>query len=367
MSGKIRVAMVGTGGMAGYYLSVYRDLDFVQTVACVDVNLDAAKKAAELLSAPVATTEFSVALADDVDAVVISTPNYLHRAQAVAAIEAGKHVLLQKPVAANLADAVAIERAAARSRRTIGLYMSYFDQPLMHDLCDLVAQGRLGELVHFYARLMHKGGMTSSEQALKGQRTWRTSVEQTGGGCFIQVAVHYIHLFEWISGAKAVRATARTKNLHCPGVEGEDLALAILELSNGAMATIDTSWCTNGEELAVHGTLGRVEYRNSRWLSISSSAGAFKGRVIDYAGGLTSSYDGVHGVEQQMEIPPPHFGDASNPLNQHRAFLEAVRDAKPAFCSIASGLDDLRVVSAVYESARTGRMVEIQRPGAGAP
>ncbi len=239
--------------------------------------------------------------------------------------------------------------------------MSYFDQPLIHDLRDMISEGRLGDLVHFYARLMHKGGIVASAEALNGKRSWRTSLEKTGGGCFIQLAVHYIHIFQWISGTRVVRATAFTRNLHSPGVEGEDLGVAILEMENGAMATLDTSWCTNGEQMAVHGTLGRVEYNNARWLYVASREGAFKGRAIDYAGGLTTSYDGAHGVEQRMEIPPPAFGDSANPLNQHRMFLEAARDSRPAFCSIESGVDDMRVVSAVYESAGTGRAVEIKR------
>jgi predicted dehydrogenase len=208
---------------------------------------------------------------------------------------------------------------------------------------------------------MHKGGILASDDALKGIRSWRTSLEQTGGGCFIQLGIHYIHIFEWISGSRFVRATAHTRNLHSPGVEGEDLAVAILEMENGALATLDTSWCSNGEQLAVHGTLGRVEYRGNQWLYMASSKGPFKGSVIDYGNGLTSSYDGAHGLEQRMEIKPPVFGDAGNPLNQHRMFLEAARDSRPAFCSIASGLDDLRVVHAVYDSARTGHVVEIVR------
>jgi predicted dehydrogenase len=367
MSSKIQVSFVGCGGMAAQYLSVYRDLDWVRVASCVDIDPARAKHAAEVLSAPVATSDFGAALASDVDVVVINTPNSLHRPQAVAAIEAGKHVLLQKPVAANLADAEAIASAAARSTRTLGLYMSYFDQPLIHDLRDMISQGRLGSLVHFYGRLMHKGGMISSAQALQGHRTWRTLLAETGGGCFIQLAVHYVHIFEWISGTKAVRATGFTWNLHCPGVEGEDLACAVLEMDSGAMATLDTAWCANGEQLAVHGTHGRVEYRNNHWLSLASSAGPFRGRVVDYAGGLTSAFDGVHGVEQQTEVLPPAYGDATNPLNQHRTFLEAVRGGRPAFCSIASGVDDMRVVRALYESAAAGRAVEIdRRPSGGA-
>jgi predicted dehydrogenase len=201
--------------------------------------------------------------------------------------------------------------------------------------------------------------MISSSEALKGHRTWRTSLEETGGGCFIQLAVHYIHIFRWISAAKIVRATAFTKNLHSPGIEGEDLACAVLEMDSGAMATLDMAWCASGEQLSIHGTLGRIEYRNNRWLSIASSQGAYHGRVIDYSGGLETSFDGVHGVEGQTELRPPAYGDASNPFNQHRVFLEAARDGRPAFCSVDSCVDDLRIVYAVYASARAGHAIDI--------
>jgi predicted dehydrogenase len=354
----LNVSIVGCGGMAAHYLPVYRDLDWVRVVSCVDTNPESARQASGVLSCT-AGTDFSAALAPDVDAVVISTPNWEHHWQAVAAINAGKHVLLQKPVAARLADAEAIAAAAARSTRTVGLYMSYFDQPLIHDLRDMVRSGWLGDLVHCYARLMHKGGMMWSAEALAGRPTWRGTIAGTGGGCFIQLAVHYIHIFEWISGARVVRATGFTRNLHCPGLEGEDLACAVLTMDSGAMITLDTAWCAHGEELAVFGTLGRFEYRNNLRLALASSAGAFQGRVARYAGGTVAAFGGPQGEEQQSEAAPPPFGDATNPLNQHRAFLEAAREGRPAPVSIASGVRDMRIVMAVYESARTARAVEV--------
>ena len=354
----MNVSIVGCGAMAANYLAVYRDLDWVRVANCVDTNLANARRAADVFGCS-ATTDFQAALTPEIDAVVISTPNSEHRAQAVAAMQAGKHVLLQKPVAAKLADAEAIAAAAAKSTRTVGLYMSYFDQPLIHDLRDMVRSGWLGNLVHCYARLMHKGGMMWSGEALAGRPTWRGSIEGTGGGCFIQLAVHYIHIFEWIGGANVVRATGFTRNLHCPGIEGEDLACAVLEMDSGAMIALDTAWCAHGEELSVFGTLGRFEYLDNWRLSVASSSGAFHGRVVEYTGGLTEAFAGPQGEERQSEIAPPAFGDAANPLNQHRAFLEAARDGRPAPVSIASGVHDMRVVMAVYESARTGRAVGI--------
>ena len=341
----IRVSFVGCGGMAAHYLPVYQNLDWVRVVNMIDPALPQ-------------SPDFAAALTDEIDAVVINTPNHLHRPQAVAAIEAGKHVPLQKPVAPTVADAEAIQAAAEKSTRTIGLYMSYFDQPLVHDLRDITLAGCLGNIVHCYARLMHKGGMMWSEEALKGNRNWRGSLAETGGGCFIQLAVHYVHIFEWVTGARVVKAAGFARNLHCPGLEGEDLAVAVFDFDTGAMATIDTAWCANGEELAIHGTLGRCVYRENR-LAMASSRGPFAGRVVSYDGGLVPAFGGPQGEEQTMEIKPPGFADITNPLNQHVQFLEAVRDGRPAPVSIASGVRDLRVVDALYRSAREGHAVEV--------
>src|SRR5262245_35189676 len=230
---KQRIAFVGCGGIAEHYLQVYRDLDWVEVAVCVDPDQERARHAASVIAGgesakpmPLVVDDFKSALGTDVQIVVINTPNYLHRQQAVAALDAGKHVLLQKPVAASLDDAeeiaAATERAAQRGIKC-GLYLSYFDQPLIHDLGAMVRQGWFGNLVHLYARLMHRGGLVLSEQARAGQGNWRNSIAQTGGGCFIQLAVHFIHLFKWLSGARVARVCGFAKNLHCPGVEGEDL------------------------------------------------------------------------------------------------------------------------------------------------
>src|SRR4030095_1025719 len=109
---KQRIAFVGCGGIAGHYLRVYRDLEWVQVVVCVDPNRERAESAAAFLAsgdsgkpAPLIADDFAAALAADVETVVINTPNHLHREQAVAGLNAGKHVLLQKPAAATLQDA----------------------------------------------------------------------------------------------------------------------------------------------------------------------------------------------------------------------------------------------------------------------
>lgn len=372
MSQPLRTAFVGCGGIAAHYLSVYRDLPWVQMTACVDSVAERAQQAAAFLSqnqsgnpAPRVAKELASALQDDVDVIVINTPNHLHREQTLAALAAGKHVLLQKPVAATLADAEAIDaaaRAAAACGVTSGLYLSYFDQPLMHDLRAMIRAGWFGAVVHLAARLMHRGGLLIAAEVQRGQANWRASLAQTGGGCFIQLAVHYIHLFRWMLDARITRVMAMTNNLHCPGIAGEDLACALLEFENGALATLEMAWNTAGEQLAVHGTRGTAEYVGNEMLLLDSAAGAFSGHVVQYAGQggqTTPGAPGASATRQSLTITAPSLGDVQNPFNQQRRFLEAVRDGAQPFVSIAAGVDDLRVVSAIYESARTGCAVNL--------
>ncbi len=364
----LRVAFLGCGGIAEHYLSVYRDLDWVTLTACVDVDLARATRAAATIgSATRASTDLADAWAADVDVVVINTPNHLHREHALAAFAAGKHVLLQKPLAASLTDAEAIAEAAAQAEQRgliSGLYMSYFDQPLLHDLRAMAQSGWFGDIAHLYARLMHRGGLSLSEQIQSGQQNWRASKTQTGGGAFIQLAVHYIHLFQWLMQAKVARVMAMTKNQHCPGIEGEDIACAILEFDNGALATLDMAWNTAGEQLSIHGTRGTAEYIGNQTLLLDSSAGEFYGAICHFS--VPSQLHGVAApgtaaTQQTSIVIAPSLGDAHNPFNQHHLFLEAVRDGQPAPVSVASGVEDLRVVFAVYKSAQNGCAVKISQ------
>jgi predicted dehydrogenase len=241
--------------------------------------------------------------------------------------------------------------------------MSYFDQPLLHDLKDMISAGWFGSVGHYYARLMHRWGHVWSRQTgelgADGDGSWRASASQTGGGCFVQLAVHYIHLLEWMSGARMVRVMAVAKNLLSPRIEGDDLASALLEFESGAVATLDMAWSFHGVPLSIHGAVGSAEYINNHTLILVSKGKAFQGRVVNYEAQPPAS--ALSGTERTSEVIPPDKGDHTNPLNQHRAFLEAVRDGTRPFVSISSGVRDLRIVAAAYESARRGCAVTIER------
>ena len=351
---KLRCAILGCGQIAQEYLEAYRDMDCAEVTVCIDVEQTRAQAAAQVLSQPGGpqvrvSRALQDALGDDVDVVVISTPNHLHREHALAALEHGKHIFLQKPIANSMRDALAIVRASQRHSLISGVYMSYFDQPLIHDLRGMAEEGCFGDITQVHMRLMHTGGMAWSDQADEGEELWRGSLEQTGGGVFIQLAVHAIRVLSWVLRDRVVRVQGFASNRLCPGLEGEDSAVALLQFELGTYATLNMSWCASGEELSLHGSRGSFVYRENRWVTLEA-ARSYRGFAL--------TYDAPG--EVRVECQPPALRDAAQPFNQHRLFLEAVRDGRGAFVPLEDGLYDLAVVTAFYEAVRTGAVVAVE-------
>jgi predicted dehydrogenase len=344
---RIQCAFVGCGGVAEHYWNIYRDLDWVEVTVLVDVNREALDRAAEYFSVnqprPRTSVNFEAALAEDVDVVLVSTPNHFHREQAMAALAAGKHVLLQKPIAGTLADAFAIREAERNATTKCGVYMSYMDEPIFYDLAEMNRRGWFGPLVQMYARYMHTGGMALSSQ---NTLNWRGSLEKIGGGVFLQLGVHYLHLFHFLSGLRPLSVLGIKDNVFCPNLDGEDIGLAVYDYEEGVKATLDTAWTAQGEEFSIQGTLGSATYLANRWLLLQGNNEPFDGQVIHSRGG------------ENVLLEIPLIGMSVNqPWNQHRRFLEAIRKDTPVPVSVESAVDDLVAVVAFYEAAASHNRV----------
>ena len=351
----LRCSLVGCGSITREYLAVYRDLPWVEVVSCIDIDESRASSTASYLGAagqnrgPIrVATKIEAALTDDVDVVVISTPNHLHREHAIAALQRGKHVFLQKPIAATLEDGLAIVQEARQHSVTCGVYMSYFDQPVIQDLRGMVRSGCFGEITQMHMKLMHPGGLLWSRQADEGYPTWRGSIEETGGGAFIQLAVHCIRILSWTLDDRVTHVQGFASNRLCVGLEGEDTAVALLKFESGAYATLNISWCAGGEELAIHGSEGSVVYQDNRWVTVRS--------LRSYKG-LSFHYEPI--AEARFDCPATPLSEGLQAFNQHRLFLEAVRDRTPPFVSLEDGLRDLAVVAAFYRALRTESTVAV--------
>jgi len=344
---KIRAALLGSGGIAKRYRAAYARLHEVEAVVTVDVVEAEARAAAAETGASRWSTNIQDAFAPDIDAVVVSTPNHLHAAHAIAALEVGKHVLLQKPMARTAEECDRILAAAGRAGKTLGVYMNLLEYPLFRDLRAMVDAGYLGTIGLVSARLAHRGGL-----AWGGVDTnWRASTERTGGGSYVQLGVHYHHLARWILRDRVVRAQAFATNRACPHLEGDDMALAQLQFASGALADIQTAWCVQEEHFSILGTRGSIHYRDNRRLEYIGEGGPFQGEVLNLKGSGE--------MEVIDPLLPPAWDDAANPFHQHRSFFTALAEGRAPEVPGEEAREDVRICAAIYESARQGRAITL--------
>lgn len=340
MKNNIKVALVGCGGMAKNYRSKYTVIPDAELAVVIDVNEEEAKEAAQQLGVKKWSTDFREALSSDICIVDISTPNFLHAEQAIAALNAGKHVLLQKPITPTVEEGEAIIKAAGINEKKVGMYMSMLDNPLYHDIRQLIRQGRLGEISSVYCRGAHNGGLSMKPG------NWRKSADKTGGGSFIQLAVHYLNLVQWLLNEKIVRVTGFSKNIMCPNVGGDDVTNAACEFESGIQGSLESSYCSGPNIIAVYGTKGYFMVTDDLKLDIKLSD-TYEGAVIKY-------YHSGEIVDFRYS-----FDHENNPYDQHIAFVKAIQLGNPITVEAEIGLYDLKIVKAIYKSAAEKRIIEI--------
>lgn len=346
----LRAIIVGCGGFADNYLGVYRHLPFVRPVLCHDKDETSAAHRAEILGGIPHTTDFSTVLNTEADIAVVSTPNFLHLEQAGKLIAGGKHVLLQKPLARSPSESLSL-RQICRSHpdRKLGVYMSLLDFDLWWELRQVVRANKVfGDLTELNIRLGHTGGMQWNKNQAS---TWRLSREKTGGGAFLMLGVHYLHLTRWLTGLEVKRVCAQAPNLRCPHIEGEDICVVQGELSSGAVFQITTAWNSHGEHFGLYGTSGSFLYLDNETVRIRTET-AWESSHFDHPGGGS--------WQSYSKVIPPRLDDAANPFNQHARFAMAMRDGLSPDVDVNDGVADMRVVDAVYRSAEAGTWEELQ-------
>jgi len=249
------------------------------------------------------------------------------------------------PIAPSLAEAEVIVAAARRSKVLVGMCMGMLDDPLFHELKKMIGDGIFGRISAAYCRGSGNGGLAMPPG------NWRGSVEKTGGGSFIQLAVHPINMAQWLLEDRIVRVAAFSKNLICPNVGGDDLTAAACEFASGILGTLESAYCAKPSVLAIYGTKGRA---------IVLPHTNFELRLEETYAGEQIVYDQPgESVAFTLDLDPRALYKRDNPFDQHAAFVKAVQEGKPAPMPVEAGLYDLKVVKAVYQSARERRFVEI--------
>jgi len=312
--------------------------------AVFDVDTEANRAVAAEFGGTAATSVADL-LQTDVDAVYIATPAHLHYQQMLASAHAGKHILCEKPLGMTVAEAEQMAEAARAAGVQFGTgFMMRFHS--RHQAArKLINQGRLGKLVYGRAQL------SCWYPPIPG--AWRQDLALGGGGSLIDMGGHCVDLLEMFFGPVG-RVSCFTRNL-VQGYPGEDSAVALLEFLSGALGTVDTFFCITDRgsrnALELHGSLGSI-------LAEGTIGQGSSGKMTAILAQHDSGYDAG-----QAREGPGGIDISPEPVNMYRAeieaFSQAVLEGRPPEVDATAGLRSQRVLTACYESARTGRAVEV--------
>ncbi len=342
MADVLRLAMIGCGDISQQYLKAAGLVDCAEVV----VVMDAVEAHAEKLGKEYDTnftTDYEAALArDDVDAVMISTPHYLHKPLTIQAAKAGKHVLCDKPIATNVADAQ--EMIDECKRAGVALSVNFLKRHMssFRKAKELFDTGIIGEVIYI---LVDERGFKPESYWTDGwsgrvKTDWRRSRQKAGGGILIMNAIHTIDVLRYITKLEPVRISALVDTF-VSDVEVEDTVSAVMKLDNGAMMTVLSASSLMGAKSSgttIHGRLGQIQ-------------------LSDPIKVFTTRTDTEFAAEEWTEVQVPK--DELTYVPYLKVTCRAILDGSEVPIPGTEGLKTLAVVTGIYESSRTGKPVTL--------
>ncbi len=223
------------------------------------------------------TLESQLPVSERMDFVSIVTPNHLHFSVAKASLEAGFHVLSDKPATFSLNEALALAPVVSKSGKLYGLTHTYTGYPMVKQAQALIAAGKLGKVVKVIAEY-HQGWLAASEDDSGKQASWRVDPNQAGISCCMgDIGVHAANLMEYVTGLKITDLCSDLAAV-VPGRRLDDDGTVLTKFSNGARGTLMASQVAVGEEnnltLRVYGEDASLSWQqqepNSLWLKFNN-------------------------------------------------------------------------------------------------
>jgi predicted dehydrogenase len=327
-SRRLRVAIIGTGGIANSHARGYLANAAAEVVAVCDVEAERAQAFAEKYGFGTPYSDPAVLLREEKpDAVSICTPNFLHAPLTILALEAGASVLCEKPMATNLADAERMKDAAQRSGKALYIGFNHRFIGKFRLGKDLLDSGDYGKLLAARIAIGH-----GDYARLSGM--WFADRSKSGGGTFIDNGVHMLDMLRWYGGS-ITSVSAQAHRLLMERGDVEDNAIAVFRLGNGGIASLQCSWTWPPRyTLLFHMICERG--------------------TIDLSGDDVIAFR--KGDGEPRTLTPPTIDTAGE---QARHFLAAARGETAPFVSADDGIAAVRVALGAYESSDTGRTVAL--------
>ena len=335
---KVRIGVLGTGIIIrDYHLPVLKRHAQAEVVAAANLHAASLERLAEEWGIDRTYTDFGAMASDpEIDAVVIGLPNYLHAPVTVQMLEAGKHVLCEKPMAMSVEQAETMVDASRRTGRKLMIaHMWRFDREIAW-LRDLVAGGSLGRIVKAksHAVWLYDGPPAGS---------WFVTPGYAGGGALADMGIHSIDTLRYVLGNVQPRRVFATVGTFFEGIQVDDSATVLVEFEGGIAGLIEAGWY----HLYADGLEGYTQVYGTR----------------GYARALPAELH--HYVEGAWSVTRPRMPERAQqcdlPMYQAQmdAFLSCIVEDREPSPGGDDGLWAMRVLDAAYHSGETGQVVDI--------
>jgi predicted dehydrogenase len=348
---KLRIGVIGAGSISSMHLDAYAGNEEVELVAICDMNRERAEEKAAKYNIPHIYTEVRELLANaEIDAVSICTWNNTHAEFSIAALDAGKHVLCEKPLCQTVEQALEVEAAVRRSGCVfqVGFVRRYGQTTQM--LRRFIEAGDLGDIYYAKASYLRRLGNPGG---------WFADKDRSGGGPLIDIGVHVIDLCWYLMGRPKVRSVtgntyyklgnrANVKHLSfyqaadydASKNDVEDMANALIRFENGASLMVDVSFTLhavkNDTTITIHGTKGGAQVEPE--LQIATEKHDVMLNLLPQADQL--SFDFAAGFRSEI---------------QH--FVNCCLGRAETLSPVEDGVEIMKMLCAIYESAAAGKEI----------
>lgn len=340
---KVRVGVIGTGFIGNIHVMGLRHSPDAEVVAVASKTPGKAQEFAAARNIPDAYEDYRQMLErDDIDAITVGVPNYLHEEIVVAAAQAGKHIMCEKPFARTLEEGQRMLDAVASA----GVKLVYGEMlcfaPKYVRAKRLVDEGAFGKV--FLVK--------QSEQHDGPHSPWFWDVSLSGGGVLLDMGCHSIEFSRWILGKPKVTSVLASMGTYVHGdkTQGEDFSVTILKFGNDAMSISENSWAKTGgidDRCEVYGSLGNTVANLIQGNALVTHSKAGYGYAVEKADTTVGwTFTGFeeewnYGFPQEMQ----HF---VNVVLGREAPIETGED----------GMEVLKIIYAAYQSAGEGREID---------
>ncbi len=338
---KVKVGVIGCGSIARFrHLPEYHTHPNVEIIAVCDVALERAQSVAQTYGAKAYTDYIELLNDEEINAVSICTPNVFHAPMSIAALQAGKHVLCEKPMATTIEDAERMNEATNVSGKILMIGHNQRFVPSHQKAKAMIAKGELGKIYSFRTAFGHSG---PEDWSIDGKDSWFFKKDQAVIGAMGDLGVHKADLLRFILGEEMMEVAAFVDTSAKKETNVDDTAVCILRTESGIIGTLAASWSYLKEDNStiIYGEKAVLRLEDDPTYSL----------IIHHVDGRTETFQLGH-IQSNDEGGQHDSGVI-------RAFIDSIVNQKVPPITGMEGLKSLKVILAAIESNATKKMIRL--------